>query len=78
MRGRTLKSLIAAESNPEGAPAGGISALVYGQTFALPKAHAGGISEVQRRPFSVSFFIIPYFQEIVKKKTCFSAQVVIK
>ena len=33
---------------------------------------------VEERPFSVSFFIIPYFQEIVKKKTCFSAQVVIK
>ena len=27
---RTLKSIIAAESNPEGAPAGGISALVQG------------------------------------------------
>ena len=28
MQGRTLKPTIAAESNPEGAPAGGISALV--------------------------------------------------
>ncbi len=27
---RMLKPIIAAESNPEGAPAGGISALVYG------------------------------------------------
>ena len=35
-------------------------------------------ASVEERPFSVSFFIIPYFQEIVKKKTCFSAQVVIK
>ena len=26
----------------------------------------------------VSFFIILYFREIVKKKTCFSSQVVIK
>ena|GEM_PF-6641291 len=33
---------------------------------------------LKNAPFSVSFFIIPYFQEIVKKKTCFSAQVVIK
>ena len=30
MQGRTQKPTIAAESNPEGAPAGGISALVYG------------------------------------------------
>ena len=29
MQGRTQKPTIAAESNPEGAPAGGISALVY-------------------------------------------------
>ena len=28
--------------------------------------------------FPVSFFIILYFQEIVKKKTCFSAPIVIK
>ena len=30
MQRRALKPIIAAESNPEGAPAGGISALVYG------------------------------------------------
>ena len=32
MQGRTRKPIIAAESNPEGAPAGGISALEYGIT----------------------------------------------
>ena len=30
MQGRVQEPIIAAESNPEGAPAGGISALVYG------------------------------------------------
>ena len=36
-KNQAIKSNIAAESNPEGAPAGGISALTQGRALAKPK-----------------------------------------
>ena len=52
-----LKPIIAAESNPEGAPAGGISALVYGVLQPLTSNILPTRNDTWVVPYKVSFLV---------------------
>ena len=57
MQRRTLNQTIAAESNPEGAPAGGISALVYDVVQPLTSNILQKRNDTWVVPYKVSFWV---------------------